>query len=105
MRTSRRQRVNIPALPFCQARLTGRKPADPAYPAVVKTVGDHLRKRRLDLRLRQRDVADRLGVDTTTITNWELGHTVPGFGWMPAIIGFLGYDPLVAPGTIVLCVR
>jgi len=87
-------------LPFCQARLNGRKPADPAYPPVLKTVGDHLRKRRLDLGLRQRDVADRLGANTTTITNWELGHTEPGFGWMPAIIRFLGYDPRPTAQTV-----
>src|SRR5207244_4396483 len=63
------------------------------HPAVVKTIGDHLRKRCLDLEIRQRDVADRIGPDTTTITNWELRHTEPGFGWMPPIIGFLGDDP------------
>ena len=45
-------------------------------------------------------MADRIGADTTTITNWELGHTGPGFGWMPAIVRFLGYDPQPSPRTV-----
>jgi transcriptional regulator with XRE-family HTH domain len=53
----------------------------------------HLRKRRLDLHLRQRDVAALLGVDPLTVTNWELGHTKPLATLRPAIVTFLGYDP------------
>ncbi len=90
----------MPALPFCQARIRAKKPPNSAYPPILAGVGDHLRKRRLDLGLRQRDVADRIGSDTTTVTNWELGHTEPGFGWMPAIVRFLGYDPRPAARTV-----
>jgi DNA-binding XRE family transcriptional regulator len=38
---------------------------------------DRLQKRRLDLGLRQRDVADLLGVHETTVYNWERNRTVP----------------------------
>jgi len=70
------------------------------YPSILRHVGDHLRKRRLDLGLLQRETARRIGVDTTTITNWELGHTAPALCWMPDIIRFLGYDPRPEPRTI-----
>lgn len=39
-------------------------------------------------------------MDTTTITNWELGHTTPALCWMPNIIQFLGCDPQPQPATV-----
>jgi DNA-binding transcriptional regulator YiaG len=65
-----------------------------AYPKHLKTLGDHLRKRRLDLGLLQKDVAEQLGVDTASICNWESNETQPMVHCLPAIIGFLGYNPL-----------
>ena len=56
-------------------------------------MGDHLRKKRLDLGLLQRDVARRLGVDTASVTNWEKNHNVPMPQLIPRIIEFLGYVP------------
>lgn len=75
-------------------------PPDPAYPATLNSLGDHLRKRRLDLRLLQREVGRLLGVDAGSVTNWEVGRTVPEFRWLPKIIRFLGYDPRPAAETI-----
>ena len=40
-------------------------------PMEPKTVGDYIRKRRLGLKLFQKDVAEEIGVDTTTGFNWE----------------------------------
>jgi transcriptional regulator with XRE-family HTH domain len=57
-------------------------------------LGDHLLKKRLDLRLFQKDVAQKLGVDKTSIHNWERGHTTPSLDSMPRILRFLGYAPL-----------
>ena len=54
-------------------------------------MGDHLRKRRLDLGLLQREVAEQIGVDAMTICNWEKQRTVPEIRCMPRIIEFLGY--------------
>ena len=62
--------------------------------AVPTTLADHLRRRRLTLKLLQRQVAEQLGVDKTSIHNWETNHTKPGLQYMPAIIRFLGYNPL-----------
>ena len=59
----------------------------------MSTLGDHLRKKRLDLGLLQKDVAQRLGVETDSVTNWEKGRTSPRLQLMPRIIEFLGYTP------------
>ncbi len=62
-------------------------------PEELKTLGDHLLRRRLVLKLLQREVAEKLGVDKASIVKWELNRTKPGFAYMPAIIRFLGYNP------------
>ncbi|MBI2963928.1 MAG: transcriptional regulator [Deltaproteobacteria bacterium] len=56
-------------------------------------MGDHIRKRRLELGLLQREVADRIGSDAATLVNWEKGNTAPALRFMPVIVAFLGYDP------------
>jgi len=63
-------------------------------------MGDHLRTRRLDLGLRRRDVAARLGANPTTVNNWELKHTEPEIRFLPGIIHFLGYSPIAESQTI-----
>jgi len=73
--------------------LTAKKPRNSAYPVQVVTIGDHLRERRLEQKLRQRDVAKQFEVSVNTITRWELGQREPYFRNLPAIIQFLGYDP------------
>jgi transcriptional regulator with XRE-family HTH domain len=87
-------------LPCCHVHLRGQKPVSPAYPRELRTLGDHLRKRRLNLGLLQREAAKRLEVNTATVTNWELGHSTPEFRSLPAILDFLGYDPRPQPGTV-----
>ena len=57
-------------------------------------MGDHIRKRRLDLGLFQAQVAAQIGADEMTICNWELGRTEPEVRFIPKIIEFLGYNPL-----------
>jgi len=41
-------------------------------PEELNTLGDHLLRRRLVLKLLQRQVAEQIGVDKTSITNWEI---------------------------------
>ena len=60
---------------------------------MLATIGDHLRKRRLDLGLLQRETAERLGVDHCTITNWELNRTKPALRFLTRILRFLDYIP------------
>jgi transcriptional regulator with XRE-family HTH domain len=80
-------------LPFCHATLKAQKPLPPAYPNSLKTLGDHLRKRRLDLSLRQKDVSEKLGVAEATVWYWEKNLTSPSLRYIPKIIKFLGYEP------------
>jgi transcriptional regulator with XRE-family HTH domain len=80
-------------LPFCHLRLRARKPVTKGYPRELKTIGDHIRKRRLDLGLQQTQVALLICVDKTTVMNWERGHRTPAIRHIPAIIRFLGYVP------------
>lgn len=91
--------IPIPALPFCDLVLRTPKPLDRAYPTEFRTVGDHLRKRRLDLGPFQREVALRIGVDKTTVFNWEAGTVSPHLRALPGVIEFLGYDPRRSPGA------
>lgn len=81
------------ALPFCGAELLAKKLKNPAYPKSLTTLGDHIRKRRLDLGLYQKDMAATLGVTESTVTNWELNRVIPEFTYLPQIITFLGYTP------------
>ena len=87
-----------PLCGLCHLRLKAKKPRPEAYPDDLITIGDHVRKRRLDLGLLQKDVADRIGVNPLTIKNWEVGHTEPEIPYGPAIIDFLGYAPII-PAT------
>ena len=88
-------------MPFCSLTLKGPKPLPAQYPRELNTLGDHLWKRRLDLALLQRQVADQIGVDETTVTNWEGQRTAPALPCMPRIVEFLGYalyDPAAPLG-------
>ena len=63
-------------------------------PTELNTVGDHIRRRRLDLKMLQREVAEQLGVDKPGVFTWEANTVSPDIHYMPAIIRFLGYNPL-----------
>ena len=66
-------------------------------PAELNTVGDHIRLRRLDLKMLQREVAEQIGVCEPSVITWEANTVSPGTECMPAIIVFLGYNPLPEP--------
>ena len=57
------------------------------------TLGDHIRRRRLELGLEQRELARQLGADDMTVCNWEKGRTFPSIRFLPRIVRFLGYVP------------
>ena len=59
----------------------------------MTTIGDHIKKARLDRGLTQKQLAAQIGVDPFTILNWETGATNPKLRCMPAITQFLGYQP------------
>jgi transcriptional regulator with XRE-family HTH domain len=75
--------------------LKARKPMP--YPEVPATLGDHLRIRRHERGLLQKDAAASMGVNTFTLANWEKGYTNPRLRFWPGIIEFLAYDPRPEP--------
>jgi transcriptional regulator with XRE-family HTH domain len=87
------------ALHFCDVTLSAKKPLSEAYPKTLQILGDHRRKRRLDLKLFQKDAAKAIGVDTLTICNWEKNRTNPRRYLLPKINHFLCYNPLRSHAT------
>ena len=51
------------------------------------------------MKMFQKQVAAQIGVETCSIFNWESNKTQPDVRFMPAIICFLGYNPLPPPAT------
>ncbi len=77
--------------------MKAQKPLSRAYPKPLETLGDHLRKKRLDLKLLQREVALKLGVQETSVHNWERNLTKPSIALLPRILNFLKYNPFEMP--------
>ncbi|MDP2377065.1 XRE family transcriptional regulator [Reyranella sp.] len=70
------------------------------YSEAPKTLGEHLKKRRRELGLLQREAAKRMGILTETYLNWEKGHTEPVASQFRPVVVFLGYDPTPEPKTL-----
>ena len=87
-------------MPISQLTLRAAKPKPHGYPNQAITLGEHLRKRRLDLGLLQRELAVKLGAHKASVLNWELGRNDPELRFMPAILAFLGFDPRPAPNWV-----
>jgi transcriptional regulator with XRE-family HTH domain len=74
--------------------LKARKPVHrEKYPDFMKTWGDHIKVRRLDLKLTKRQLSLRFHVDDTTIYLWERNKVRPSLAQIPKILEFLGQDP------------
>jgi DNA-binding XRE family transcriptional regulator len=58
-----------------------------------QNTAEHLRKRRLQLKLKQAEVAILIGVSEDCITYWENNRSQPQINQYPKIIQFLGYNP------------
>lgn len=70
-----------------EARISG-------YPASPKTIGEHIRKHRLDLKIGQEAAAGSIGCDKTSVANWEKGRGQPGINHMAGVVRFLGFNPI-----------
>jgi DNA-binding transcriptional regulator YiaG len=60
------------------------------YPRHLVTIGDHLRKRRLEFGLSQPQLAKQLGVSAASILNWELRKQVPELRFLKRLWEFVG---------------
>ena len=70
------------------------------YDFEPNSLGEHLKKKRLQIGLFQKDVADLIGVCEATILHWEKSTTEPPIAFLPPILEFLGYDPFPLPMTL-----
>jgi len=61
-------------------------------PKEPTTIGGHLRRRRLQLKIHQSEAAHRLGVSTVSLSRWERDHTYPTWDYHGVITDYLGYD-------------
>ena len=59
----------------------------------MKTWGDYIKVRRLDLKLTKRQLSLKFNVDDVTIYLWEKNRVKPSLAQIPKIIEFLGRDP------------
>ena len=87
-------------MPFCKVTLRRlRCPWGPyatekkGYPATPKTLGEEIRKRRLDLNLKQIEVAKIIGCDEMSLVAWEKGYRTPRINHMGKVVEFLGFVP------------
>jgi transcriptional regulator with XRE-family HTH domain len=86
-------------LPFCHVHLKAQKPQKWQLLDPPKTMGDHLRKRRLQLGWGATRLGALLKVSKDTIYNWEHNRSNPAIRFMPRIVDFLGYDPTNSAAT------
>jgi transcriptional regulator with XRE-family HTH domain len=59
----------------------------------MRTWGDYIKVRRLDLKLNKAQLSLKLNVSDLTIYLWEKNRVEPSLAQIPKIIEFLGRDP------------
>jgi transcriptional regulator with XRE-family HTH domain len=92
-------------LPFCDRVVsTPRKDIRPVWrrswpiSKAPQTIGEHLRKKRFELNLRQSQVAHKLGVSERTLSLWECDEVYPRWKYHCRLIKYLGHDPFPSCG-------
>ncbi len=70
------------------------------YPKDPQTLGEHLLKRQLDLQMSRDTMAEYLGVNEHTISQWVVGADTPRIPYMKKVIDFIGYYPFPEPKTL-----
>lgn len=56
-------------------------------------IGLHIKKRRIELKLRQEDAARIIEVCSDALRYWETERSIPRMENIPKVIKFLGYNP------------
>jgi len=88
-----KSRTDIPAFPFSRMVKKAGRLKPNGYPAYPGTLGEHIRKIRMDRQLVQKDVAKLFTVSEETLVHWEMGRYTPRIRHFKPIIAFLGYYP------------
>ena len=61
----------------------------------LNSLGRHLRRRRLQLKIFQSEAARRMKVSNRTLSLWECDRLHPTWFYWPRIIAYLGFDPFI----------
>jgi DNA-binding XRE family transcriptional regulator len=69
--------VSGPSPAYLFSKPLNRLEFDPSYPRNPRTLGDYIRKWRMDKGVSQVELASRIGVNEMTIVNWEVKGRVP----------------------------
>lgn len=80
-------------MPFSRLDARIDKPFGNQFIINPKTLGEHIRRKRVKSNLFQKDVANTIGVSEDSITYWENNRAAPQIQFYPKIIDFLGYIP------------
>ena len=81
------------ALPFWKMTVIHWIPLTTIVLDETSSIGLNIKKKRLELKLRQEDVAQILHTTDDSVRFWETGRTQPQMQVVPRIIKFLGYNP------------
>ena len=68
-----------------------------SVPTTPTSIGGHLRRRRLQLKIFQSEAARKLKVSIVTLSRWECDKVYPTWTHQPALIEYLGYDLFTNP--------
>ncbi len=98
------QHTHIPALTRCHYRIVSKSPkyhtnTQRPYPYYPLTLGDFLRKRRLDLSLTRTQVAIEIGTYNSNIRNWEANRLGVSLRFRKRVHEFVGICPYDPVGT------
>jgi transcriptional regulator with XRE-family HTH domain len=66
-------------------------------PKEPATIGGHLRRRRLQLKIWQPEAARLLGASLVSLSRWECDKVFPTAPHHAQIAAYLGYDPFKTP--------
>lgn len=77
--------------PFFTASLSARRATPIGIPEELRTLGDHIRKARIERGEYQSDLAKMFRVTPDTVTNWELNRNKVGREYYPIVEKYLGY--------------
>ena len=88
-------------MPFCKGvSLTVKAQKRKNYSENPQPLGEHLKKRRRELGLLQREAGERMGVSAETVANWETDATRPVASQFKPVVAFLDYDPTPTPSSL-----
>jgi len=94
------RRCQLAAVPFCHLGFACKKPRNIShlwkaeqYPADPRHVGEHIKKRRFDMKMTLAECRGILGVSKGTLIGWEKGAHKPQRRMRERIVAFLGCDP------------